>query len=355
MKNRNCVLVIPALNPPNVLGQYVADLSAEGFDKIILVDDGSREEYRDIFNELKERYNCDLLVHVVNMGKGRALKDALNYYLNAYSADYKGVITADSDGQHLVKDVVRMDDEIGQDDSALILGVRDFDQADVPFKSRAGNRITRNVLKLLIGGSVTDTQTGLRGIPNRIAYEYLTLTGERFEYETTMLIESIKKDIPIREITIDTVYYDGNSETHFHPVKDSIRIYKLIFGSFIKYMFVSLSSFVLDYGLFCLLSAVLIGAVDATRVWVATVVARVISSLYNYFMNRNVVFKSERDVKQTIIRYYALAIVQMCCSAGLVLAATRGLHWPSPVIKPIVDTLLFLLSYQIQSRWIFRE
>jgi len=210
LKNRNCVLVIPALNPPNVLGQYVADLSAEGFDKIILVDDGSREEYRDIFNELKERYNCDLLVHVVNMGKGRALKDALNYYLNAYSVDYKGVITADSDGQHLVKDVVRMDDEIGQDDSALILGVRDFDQADVPFKSRAGNRITRNVLKLLIGGSVTDTQTGLRGIPNRIAYEYLTLTGERFEYETTMLIESIKKDIPIREITIDTVYYDGN-------------------------------------------------------------------------------------------------------------------------------------------------
>lgn len=101
------MLVIPALNPPNVLGQYVADLSAEGFDKIILVDDGSREEYRDIFNELKERYNCDLLVHVVNMGKGRALKDALNYYLNTYSVDYKGVITADSDGQHLVKDVVR--------------------------------------------------------------------------------------------------------------------------------------------------------------------------------------------------------------------------------------------------------
>ena len=202
---------------------------------------------------------------------------------------------------------------------------------------------------------VSDTQTGLRGIPNRIAYEYLTLTGERFEYETTMLIESIKKDIPIREITIDTVYYDGNSETHFHPVKDSIRIYKLIFGSFIKYMFVSLSSFALDYGIFCLMSAVLIGAVDATRVWVATVVARVISSLYNYFMNRNVVFRSERDVKQTIIKYYALAIVQMCCSAGLVLAATRGLHWPSPVIKPIVDTLLFLLSYQIQSRWIFRE
>jgi len=352
---RNCVLVIPALNPPDSLRDYVIELNSEGFLKIILVDDGSRKEFKSIFAELKDEFQCDLLVHAVNMGKGRALKDALNYYLNNYSDKYKGIITADSDGQHLVKDVVRMDDEIGRDDSALILGVRDFDQADVPFKSRAGNRITRNVLRLLIGGNVNDTQTGLRGIPNQIAYEYLTLAGERFEYETTMLIESIKKDIPIREIMIETVYYNGNSETHFHPVKDSIRIYKLIFGSFIKYMFVSLSSFALDYGLFCLLSAVLIGAVDTTRVWVATVIARVISSLYNYFMNRNVVFRSERDVKQTIVKYYALAIVQMCCSAGLVLAATRGLHWPSPVIKPIVDTLLFLLSYQIQSRWIFRE
>ena len=103
------------------------------------------------------------------------------------------------------------------------------------------------------------------------------------------------------------------------------------------------------------MSALLIGAIDTVQVWVTTVVARVISSLYNYFMNRNVVFKSEEDVKQTIVKYYALCVVQMCLSAGLVLAATRGLHLPSPVVKPIIDMLLFLMSYQIQSRWIFRE
>lgn len=352
---RNSVLIIPALNPPPELIKYVSELREKGFHNILIVDDGSREEFKNLFLELKENQGCDLLVHAVNMGKGRALKDALNYYLNKYSGEYKGVITADSDGQHLVKDVVRMDDEMGRNENALILGVRDFDEENVPFKSRTGNRITRNVLKLLIGGNVTDTQTGLRGIPNKIALEYLTLAGERFEYETTMLIERIKKDIPIREITIDTVYYDGNSETHFHPVKDSIRIYKLIFGSFIKYIFVSLSSFVLDYAIFCLMSAVLIGKVDTTRIWAATVTARVISSLYNYLMNRNVVFKSEKDIKQTMVKYYALCLVQMCCSAVLVLMATRGLSWPSTVVKPIVDTLLFLLSYQIQSRWIFRE
>ena len=197
---RNCVVIIPALNPPEILEEYVKQLNAEGFEKIIIVDDGSCDESKSLFRYLEDAYCCDLLVHAVNMGKGRALKDALNYYLVTYSGSYKGVITADSDGQHLVKDVVRMDDEIGLDDSALLLGVRDFGKENVPFKSRAGNRITRNILKILIGGNVTDTQTGLRGIPNQIIYEYLTLTGERFEYETTMLIESIKKDIPIREI-----------------------------------------------------------------------------------------------------------------------------------------------------------
>lgn len=344
--------VIPALNPPEELAGYIGELKKEGFDKIIVVDDGSREEFRELFQELRDG-GCDILTHAVNMGKGRALKDAINYYLNEYSRDYKGIITADSDGQHLVKDVIRMDEEVGRDDSALILGVRDFGRENVPFKSRAGNRITRNVLKVLIGGNVTDTQTGLRGIPNQIAYEYLTLPGERFDFETTMLIESIKKDIPIREVAIETVYYDGNSESHFHPVKDSILIYRLILGSFVKYTFVSLSSFALDYGLFCLVSAVMIGAVDARRVWTATVVARIISSLYNYLMNRNVVFKSEKDVRQTIVKYYGLCVVQMCCSAALVLMGTRGIGWPSAVVKPIVDTLLFLLSYQVQSRWIF--
>ena len=354
MKKRNCVLVIPALNPPDILTEYVIELKKEGFEKIILIDDGSRDEFKSLFENLRDHYQCDLIVHAVNMGKGRALKNALNYYLNNYVHEYKGVITADSDGQHVVKDVVGMDEEMGKEENALILGVRDFSQENVPFKSRAGNRITRAVLKIMIGGNVTDTQTGLRGIPNQLAYQYLTLFGERFEYETTMLIESIKQDIPIREMTIDTVYYDGNSETHFHPVKDSIRIYKLLFKSFFKYIIVSLSSFLLDYGLFCLVFALMFGTVDRTRVWVATVAARVISSFYNYMMNRKVVFKSDRHIKQTVTRYYLLCFVQMCCSAALVLIAMHVLNWPSAAVKPIVDVCLFLLSYQIQRRWIFR-
>lgn len=350
---RNSVLIIPSLNPDEKLIDYVDALLSEGFERIILVDDGSREDLKPIFTTL-ERRGCDLLVHARNMGKGRALKDALNHYLNRYANECLGVITADSDGQHLVKDVIRLDDAMGEGGDALLLGVRDFDDPSVPFKSRNGNKITRAVMKLLIGGSISDTQTGLRGIPNRLCYEYLTLEGERFEYETTMLIETLKKEIPIREIVIDTVYINDNRETHFNPIRDSIAIYRLILSTFMKYAFSSIASFLVDYGLFCLLVALLAGVPQARRIWIGTVVARVLSSLFNYAVNRSVVFKSEGSVRRTMMRYYGLVVAQMCCSAALVLLATKALGWPETGVKPIVDVLLFLVSFQIQRRFVFK-
>lgn len=350
---KNIVIIIPALNPGKNLLSYVAELTGRGFSRIILVDDGSREECKPIFTELVNQYGCDLLVHARNMGKGRALKDALNFYLNTYSREYGGVIAADADGQHKVADVVLVEEAMDED--RLILGVRDFSLPIVPFKSRFGNRITRAVMKCLIGGNITDTQTGLRGIPNKLCSEYLTLFGERFEYETTMLIESVRKQIPIREVTIETVYIDDNRETDFRPVMDSIAIFRLILGTFLKYITISLTSFALDYALFCLFFAILRDSADAMQVWTATVVARVLSSLFNYLMNRKVVFQSNYGIRRTLVRYYALCVVQMCCSALLVLCATQKLGWPSTTAKPFVDIALFFAGYQVQRKWVLKN
>ena len=97
------------------------------------------------------------------------------------------------------------------------------------------------VFKLLYGTSITDTQTGLRGFPNSIIPLMVDIDGERFEYETKMLIEVIDHKVPIDEVTIETIYFDNNAETHFNPIKDSIRIYKVIFASFFKFVLSSVS------------------------------------------------------------------------------------------------------------------
>lgn len=363
---RNSVLIIPSLNPDTRLISYVRDLTANGFSKIILVDDGSSPKNKPVFDAICSEMNCDLLVHTVNMGKGRSLKDAFNYYCQKYADDYAGVITADADGQHTLEDVIRLDDAIAAHPGSLILGVRDFDDPSVPFKSKFGNKLTRQILRLFIGNAqqetayshakaISDTQTGLRAIPNAFLADYLTLAGERFEYETAMLIEALHTHTPIKEIPIQTVYADDNRETHFRPFADSAAIYGQIFSTFFKYAAASLSSFLLDYGMYSLFILLLGFLPLGAKIWISAACARILSSLYNYTVNKNVVFKQHAHAKNTLEKYYALCAVQLCCSAQLVWLICKYTAFSEIPVKLFADTVLFVLSFYIQKNWVFRE
>ena len=60
--------------------------------------------------------------------------------------EYNGVVTADSDGQHRVEDVIKLAKEVEENPDTLILGCRDFDLEQVPPKSKFGNKITMELL-----------------------------------------------------------------------------------------------------------------------------------------------------------------------------------------------------------------
>ena len=347
------VIIIPSLDPDDKLIGYVGELIEAGQKNILLIDDGSSKERRKYFDEIRDRYGVKILTHHINMGKGRALKDAFNYCLTEIP-DCEGVITVDSDGQHSVKDVLRMAEDLEEHRDSLILGARNFRKSNVPFKSEYGNRITRNIVKLLYGGNITDTQTGLRALSYDILPSFLTLEGERFEYETGMLIEALRQHIPIREVEIETIYIEENKGSHFRPLQDSWKIYKLILGTFLKYSIVSLISAALDLGIFHIIASLLSGAKLGEMVWIATVGARIVSSLFNYTANKNVVFGSGKGVA-TLVKYYILCIVQMCLSALLVWLLAGVIGLPKVLIKAVVDTVLFFLSFRIQKAWVFRE
>ena len=86
-------------------------------------------------------------------------------------------------------------------------------------------------------------------------------------------------------------------------------------------------------------------------VWIATVVARICSSIFNYTINKKVVFKSDRGYA-TIIMYYILCVCQMAASAAFVsLIGSTG--FPVQIAKIIVDSILFLISFRIQKTLIF--
>lgn len=223
----------------------------------------------------------------------------------------------------------------------------------MPPKSRFGNRLTAWIFQHLFHLCISDTQTGLRGIPNALIDSCLELPGDRFEYETAMLTEVGKKS-GIIEIPIETVYYEGNKETHFNPIKDSLRIYWIIFGMFFRYLLSSLSSFLIDILLFALFLRLLPGT-EADRIFCATCAARLISSIFNFCMNRNMVFKSRRSYISSAFYYFSLCVAQGLVSALLVVWLHKLLRLSEIVVKILVDTALFFISYRIQKTFVFRK
>lgn len=354
--NKTIPIIIPSLEPDERLFPLLKGLKELHINNIIIVNDGSPGEYDHFFQKAKELYGCTVLKHYVNLGKGRALKDAFNYCLENFP-NLLGCITADSDGQHKPEDIQKCIHALLKNENSLILGCRDFSANHVPFKSKFGNKLTRKICKWLCGVNVTDTQTGLRAIPKEFMVHLLNVPGERFEFETNMLLETAtgKNKIDIKEITIQTVYDSKeNHITHFDPIKDSIKIYKIFGRIFGKFIISSMSSCILDLLLFTFFCKLLGSFSRAIYAALATILARVISATYNYFINYKVVFKSGEGIQKTSLKYFCLAIIQMGSSAGLVAIGVLLFKESSELfVKVIVDTVLFLLSYWIQRTFIF--
>lgn len=354
-------ILIPTLNPDARLIDYVRELISQGFDHFIVVNDGSSEECSPIFDEIQklstQEIDIQILRHAINLGKGRGLKTGINYYLNHLSSKYQcgGVICVDSDGQHHSEDVVKIDNYLSEaENDALVLGCRDFELDNVPFKSRFGNKLTRSVFKFCFGKDIIDTQTGLRGFTNGLLPKLLDLSGERFEYETNVLIECVKRGVEIQQIKIHTIYEDGNKGTHFDPIIDSIKIYRLIFARFAKYLLASLSSFIIDCLLFWILCR-LFYAIGDNKIWVATIGARIVSSIYNYFINKTIVFEYKGSTGKSLFKYFLLCIVTMLIS-GFAVRQLYGIIGKYEVlIKCVVDSLLFMCNYVIQQKGIFNN
>lgn len=346
-------IVIPSLNPDEKLMMVVKSLVDKGFTDIVLVNDGSDDAHLQPFREASAYKECTVLTHEVNKGKGRALKTAFEYCLRERK-ETEGVITVDGDNQHRADDIYACMEAMRKFQDAVILGVRDFSGKDVPPKSRFGNHLTSAVFRFACGMKISDTQTGLRAIPARYLEEMCRVEGERFEYETNMLLTFKKASIPYREVPIQTVYIDENATTHFHPIRDSFQIYKII----LKFVFGSLSSCLLDLGLFAVLKILTAGLGDKMSILFSTVIARVCSSFYNYNFNRKAVFDSKDGMKSTIVRYYILCVVQMFVSYALVYAVSHFLvlgNGLTVVSKAVIDTVLFLISFQVQRAWVFRN
>lgn len=225
-KATDITVVIPSFNPDEKLLRLIKDLKKFDFHKLIVVNDGSDQAYKDFFQEA-EMLGAKILTHDTNQGKGKALKTAFQYCSNL--DDCIGVITVDGDGQHRVKDICACSEAMLNEKDKVILGTRDFTKNGIPFRSRFGNNVLLMMFRVLCGINISDTQTGLRAIPAQFLERFSSYQGNKYEYETNMLIRMKKEKIGWKEVKIDTVYIDNNQSSHFRPLRDSLKIYKVIF------------------------------------------------------------------------------------------------------------------------------
>ena len=223
----NVALVIPVYDPDE--GRFLAlvrRLRAD-FLHVVVVDDGSRIG-RSSFDSIKGEVDA-VLEHPANRGKGAALKTAFAWVCEKLP-DAAGVVTVDGDGQHSPEDVLRVAGELLRvPDGGLVLGVRSFGR-DVPFRSRFGNLWTRGLFRILTGLAVSDTQTGLRGIPTHLLLRIRSIPGERYEYEIRMLADARHHPAPPREVPIKTIYLDGNAASHYRPLRDTLLTQSALWG-----------------------------------------------------------------------------------------------------------------------------
>lgn len=217
------VVLIPSYNPSDILIEYVKKLKQNGFNNILVVNDGSDDSK--IFDSLKKFNFCTVLTHTMNLGKGAALKTGFRYYNRYLSSKFKGIITVDDDEQHSIEDCKKLVEFFDKD--SLILGVRNFNLKTVPFRSKLGNKFTSSMFKLVYKKKISDTQTGLRIYPNIVLEQIDYLDGYKFDYETNVLIYCIRKKINILEIGIDTIYIDNNRKSRFKTFQDSKKIARI--------------------------------------------------------------------------------------------------------------------------------
>lgn len=222
-KTRGCVcsmntfIVIPTYNEAKSIEHIVRDLKSRDF-RVVVVDDGSRDHTIIGAN----RCGAELVVHSKNVGKGRCIREGLEYSLDN-GCDI--VVTMDGDGQHDLRELNKFIDEYSKTGADIVLGNRMHKPKKMPFVRRCTNVFMSFVISFILGRRIEDSQCGYRLI-SRNAIEKMSLKTTKYEIESEMLIEAKRHNLTISSVDINSIYQGESSQ--INPFFDTIRFIRLI-------------------------------------------------------------------------------------------------------------------------------
>ena len=212
------VAVIPAYHDEKHIGDIVRR-TGQQLDHVLVIDDGSNDGTAQRARDA----GAEVIVHSQNRGKGEAIKTGLRQCL---AREVTWLILLDSDGQHLPEEIERfLSAAASATQPMLFVGNRMDNASAMPFIRRVVNRYMSRRISHLCGQRIPDTQCGFRMLHQQLIPELLG-GGDRFDYDTEVLIIASRKRYRIEPVPITTVYSDQVS--NIHPVRDAFRFFKLM-------------------------------------------------------------------------------------------------------------------------------
>ena len=221
-------VVVPMFNEEPTIGDVISRiktvLQKNGFSyEIIVVDDCSRDKSLAV----AKKYDVKLFSFKQNMGKG--------YALRAGFAKARGdwIATIDSDGSHRPEELPLMLKLLLKDKADLVIGSR-FSTPTIATSRRnqAGNRLFNNLIRLLTGSPISDSQSGYRVMTSKVL-KSMTLISAEYEIESEMLVKSVRKGFRIREVPI-TFEQRTYGRSQIDPIVDGFKILCSIIIAFLR-------------------------------------------------------------------------------------------------------------------------
>ena len=219
MKNKNVFVVIPANNEEKTIVQVIK--GAKKFCKnIIVVDDGSKDNTYSVV----EKLDVILLKHIINLGKGAALKTGCDYAMRQNAAN---IVVMDADLQHDPKEIPNFLEKLKTND--VVLGNRRINRK-MPFVFKLGNQFINMWTSILYNINIRDTQCGYRAFTVE-AYKKIRWKSNDYSMESEMIANLGKSHLRYDNVKIETIYSDRYKGT---TVIDGIKIvFKMLFWKII--------------------------------------------------------------------------------------------------------------------------
>lgn len=300
-------LLIPIYEPEEISIDFLRLFKKEDFDRFLVVNDGSGPSFEPIFKRIEEETVFEVVSYEGNKGKGFALRHGISILKEENPSL---IVTADGDGQHAYKDILRIRDAGLAHPSALIMGNRLFGK-DIPLASKIGHVLANYTFQFATKKRVDDTQTGLRGIPSCLFELALKTPGNRYDYEHDFLIEAAKCG-HIVNIGVEAIYINKNANSHFRPVLDTLIIHKKV----LLMILVSLIAALIDLGCFYYFSNSVFTASRTETVFLSVLNARAISGLFRFLAYFFFFTNREHGVRRYLgryaVRFTSLLILSAC-------------------------------------------